>query len=96
MQLNYFKVYCKIVIVYPGGWDLEGTLKEALKKARGTLALEYQNLKKVSIVLMFFGLGSVRPLMVHRGLTKGRRPTKNSRYFRNSGLVALFIKRLKR
>ena len=45
------------MIVYPGGWDLEGTLKEALKKTRGTLALEYQKLKKVPIVLTFLGLG---------------------------------------
>ena len=42
-----------IVIVYPGGWDLEGTLKEALKKARGTLALEYQKSKKVSMEFHF-------------------------------------------
>ena len=61
MQLNYFKVYCKIVIVYPGGWDLEGTLKEALKKARGTLALEYQKLKKVSMALTILASGLSDP-----------------------------------
>ena len=72
--------------------DFEGSFEES----EGYSGPRVPNFKKVSIVLMFFGLGSVRPLMVHRGLTKGRRPTKNSRYFRNSGLVALFIKRLKR
>ena len=72
--------------------DFEGSFEES----EGYSGPRVPKIKKSVDGSNVFGFGAVRPIMVHRGLTNGQRPIKNSRYFRNSGLVALFIKRLKR
>ena len=72
--------------------DFEGSFEES----EGYSGPRVPKIKKSVDGSNDFGFGSVRPITVHQGLTKGQRPTKNSRYFRNSELVTLFIQRLKR